>query len=90
MAEENTSGEQRRLALEFMDGTSESYSCPRQMPDGYGTRIRFDTLMEKPYLMIECDCAVTFYPTVNIKLIRTSPAPEGLPEYVIRGAQLES
>jgi hypothetical protein len=81
--------ERRHLELEFMDGSRMSFSFPLQPTPGYGTRIRLDSLMEKPYLMIEFEDAVTFYPTVNIKSIRTYPAPDDLPEYVIRGAQLE-
>ena len=90
MVENVTAGDERRhLELEFMDGTRASFSFPQQLPKGYGTRIRMDSLMEKPFLMIEVEGAVTFYPTVNIKSIRAYPAPDDLPEYVIRGAHLE-
>lgn len=80
--------QKRNMVIHFMDGTDVSYYFPKQVDANSSTINRMKKVMENPYLIVEADGALSFYPTSNIKSITLYPAPDHLPEFVIQGAEV--
>ena len=80
--------QQRNMVIHFMDGSQVSYYFPKQVDPGASVINRLKKVMENPYIIVEGDGSVTFYPTNNIKSIQMYPAPEHLPDFVIKDAEI--
>ena len=80
------------MVIHFMDGTRVSYYFPMQVDAhsssaGIAMVNKLKKIMESPYVIVEADGGVNFYPTSNIKSIQLYPAPDSLPDFVIAGAE---
>ena len=76
------------MIINFLDGTKVSYYFPKQIKDDSTVTSRVRAIMENPYIIIENDGGLTFYPTNNIKSIQLNPAPDTLPDFVIHDARV--
>ena len=80
--------QKRNMVIHFMDGTRLSYYFPKQVDANQSVINRMKKIMDNPFLIVESDGAVSFYPTSNIKSIQLYPAPDHLPEFVITDAEV--
>lgn len=78
--------QKRNLTIHFMDGTKVAYDFPEQVEDNSTMSSKIEALLDKPFIVIEGDGVVHFYPVNNIKSIQLHPVPDKLPDYVIHGA----
>jgi hypothetical protein len=79
-----------RLIIHFTDGTSLDAAAPRQATDPMRVLQNVRRAMESDKLMVEIDGQLFLIPLNNVKYVQLSPAPDALPEGVIRGATLVS
>ena len=80
----------RRFAtIHFIDGTKLSLSAPVQVDNLALMASRIQKSLESPTLALEAEGELIVIPTANIKYMQVHPAPERLPDSVIRGAKLE-
>ena len=74
----------------FMDGTKMILKWPRQSggdPSTLASNIK--NALESEKIMVEVDGQLFVIPTRNIKYFKISPAPEKLPQGVLKGAQFD-
>ena len=76
----------RWLRVEYVDGTSETFSFPKQVDDDYEQMQKFREAMRSDRIVLEVDGLVHVIPMSAIKRVDLSPAPANLPDFVIRGA----
>ncbi len=76
------------MVIHFMDGSKVSFFFPKQVEDGASTTNRLKKIMDNPFLVVEADGAVHFYPTNNIKSIQLYPAPDHLADFIITDAEI--
>jgi hypothetical protein len=78
----------RHMTLFFNDGTQMTLAFPKQVKHDESIPVRLERLLEKDSLLIESDGALLLIPRSSIKYLQVSPAPNILPDYVIKGASL--
>ena len=76
----------RWLRVEYVDGTSETFSFPKQVDDDYEQMQKLREAMRADRIVLEVDGLVHVIPMSAIKHVDFSPAPRNLPDFVIRGA----
>ncbi len=57
----------RNIVIHFMDGTKASYYFPQQSDFNTSAIKKMNKVLEQPYIMIEADGVLSYYPTHNIK-----------------------
>ena len=80
--------QKRNMVIHFMDGTKVSYYFPKQVGQNESVINRMKKLLDSPYVIVEGDGSISFYPTSNIKSIQLYPVPDHLPDYVIKDAEI--
>ena len=78
---------QKNLVIHFIDGSKVSFNFPHQVKDPMMLIRTMEKTLNQPYITIEAEGGVHLYPRDNIKSIQIYPAPEKMPDYVIRGAE---
>ena len=78
--------ERHAITIYFTDGNKLSFDFPQQVADETARLTRLQKLLDRPFLVIECDGAVMVFPMQNIKYIQAYPAPSKLPDFAITGA----
>lgn len=79
----------RWLRIQYIDGTSETFSFPKQVDDDYEQMQKFREAMRADRIVLEVEGMIHVIPLSSIKHIDFSPAPTNLPDYVIRGASVQ-
>lgn len=80
--------EKRYLTIHFNDGTKMVIDFPRQHSDAQIIASRLKEIMHAKQLMLEVDGTIMAIPLSSVKYIQAYPAPETLPDGVIRGAEM--
>ncbi|MEW8220525.1 MAG: hypothetical protein AB2747_14835 [Candidatus Thiodiazotropha taylori] len=78
----------RFLVIHYLDGTSETFTFPKQVKDHYDLMGKLNDAMKTDRLVIEADGHLNIIPLSGIKRLQFSPAPETLPAEVIKQASL--
>ena len=76
----------RWLRVEYIDGTSETFSFPKQVDDDYEQIQKLREAMRADRIALEVDGLLHVIPMTAVKRLDLSPAPANLPDFVIRGA----
>ena len=79
--------ERKNLVIHFIDDSKVSFDFPKQVEDPMMLVKTLEKTLNQPYIIIEAEGAVHFYPRDNIKSIQVYPAPKILPDFVIKGAE---
>lgn len=79
--------ENRALVIHFNDATKLSFIFPRQADD-HSIAEKIKQILGGQQLVIEADDSLFVVPQTSIKYVQSYPAPERLPDNVIRGATL--
>lgn len=79
---------ERWLRIDYIDGTSDTYSFPKQASDDYDQSHRLSEALQADRIVFESDAQLHIIPLSAIKRINFSPAPAKLPDQVIKGATL--
>ena len=75
--------------IHFMDGTRMTFAWPRQTGDDPMTIVsNVRKALEMDKLAVEVQGALFVIPIRNVKYIQITPAPEKLPNEVIRGGEV--
>jgi hypothetical protein len=78
----------RTITIQFTNGDKVSLEFPDQHVDTNRWAQFTERLFSQQYLMFELSGAMLMYPVQNIRSIQLYPAPDLMPDYCIRGAQL--
>ncbi len=78
---------ERSVVIYFTDKTSVAFSYPQQVDPSIVVQ-KINQVMEQAYFNIESEGVLYVYPRENIKSIQICPAPDKLPDYVIKGATI--
>lgn len=76
----------RWLRIEYLDGTSETFSFPKQAKDEYDQSQRIREALSADRIVLESEGQLHVIPMSAIKRLHFAPAPAKLPEWVIKGA----
>lgn len=79
----------RFVTIHFMDGTRLSVSFPPQAENLPTMASRVQKALDANQLAFEADGELIVIPATSVKYMAVSPAPERLPDTVVRGASLE-
>ena len=79
----------RFLNIHFIDGSKLSVTFPQQSDDFSQISSRVQKALEANQLAIEIDGELCVIPMNNIKYLQVNPAPEKLPDTVIRNGALK-
>lgn len=79
----------RFLTVHFTDGSKLSMSFPQQTDDFSQIADRVQKALDANQLAIELEGEMFVIPMNNIKYLQVNPAPEQLPDSVIRGGALK-
>lgn len=79
---------ERWLRIDYVDGTSETYSFPKQATDNYDQTYRLNEALQADRIVLESDGQLHIIPMSAIKRIHFAPAPAKLPDQVIKDASL--
>jgi hypothetical protein len=77
-----------RMNIHFTDNTTLSLVFPK-VADSKTLSNRIESLLKDQYLMVEVEGSVMMFPFNNVKYIQTQPAPDPLPQNIIRGARIQ-
>ena len=80
--------ESRYMTIHFNDGTRLGFSFPPQVKSDMHIVSKMQKLMDGRWLSLEVDGDLFMIPVDSIKYVQAHPAPEKLPETVIRGARM--
>ncbi len=80
----------RTLTIHFNDQTKITANFPNQGGTGVSQASDVKKAMESESLALEVDGSLIVIPIRNVKYIQVTPAPESLPQGVIRNAQITS
>lgn len=80
--------EKRYLTIHFNDGSKMVIDFPQQHGDPQIVASRLKEIMHAKQLMLEIDDTIVAIPLSSVKYIQAYPAPQTLPDGVIRGAEL--
>lgn len=78
----------RWLRIEFVDGTSETFSFPKQAKDEYDQSQRIREALSADRIVLESEGQLHVIPMSAIKRLHFAPAPAKLPDWVIKGVTL--
>lgn len=78
----------RFLTVHFIDGTRLALSFPQQVTDLALMASRVQKALQSDQLAIEAEGELIVIPVASIKYLQLHPAPERLPESVVKGARL--
>ena len=81
--------ETRHLTIHFTDGNKLTVTFPKQMQDNSQMASRIQKALDANQFALEVDGEMFVIPMNNVKYMQVSPAPEKLPDTVIRGASLK-
>ena len=76
------------ITIHFNDGTTMAVTFPQQTDNRHARDLMRDEVLQRRMLTVEADGAMLFIPFENIKYVSTSPAPDDLPRWCIRGATI--
>ena len=79
----------RFLTVHFIDGTKISVSFPQQIKDPAMMASKVQKALQANELAFEAEGELIVIPTANVKYLQLHPAPQKLPEMVVKGARLE-
>jgi len=79
--------ERRDITIHFNDGTRLGFTFPQQVGSDHMVS-RMQKQMEGRWLALEVEGDLFMIPVDSIKYIQGHPAPEKLPDTVIRGARM--
>jgi hypothetical protein len=78
-----------RGTLFFMDGTKMNLRWPRQAgADSSTIATNIKNALDSDKMMVEVDNQLLVIPMRNVKYFQISPAPEKLPQGVLKGVQI--
>lgn len=80
----------RGLNIFFIDGSKVFIEFPQQVSNSNFVAKRLDEMLKREHLLVEADGVLNLFPFANIKYIQVHPAPENLPDTVIKGATFSS
>jgi hypothetical protein len=80
--------ENRYITVHFKDGTRLGFSFPSQSQDDFQLVAKMQKLMDGRWLSLEVKGDMFMIPVESIKYVQGHPAPDKLPDTVIRGARL--
>ena len=78
----------RYLTIHFTDGSKLSVTFPKQIKEFHQMAERIQKALDANKLAIEIDGELFVIPMNNVKYLQMTPAPEKLPETIIRGGSL--
>ena len=78
----------RYLTIHFTDGSKLSVTFPKQIEDFNQMAIRVQKALDANKLAIEIDGELFVIPMNNVKYLQVTPAPEKMPETIIRDGSL--
>jgi len=78
----------RYLTIHFTDGSKLSVTFPRQIEEFHQMAERIQKALDASKLTIEIDGELFVIPMNNVKYLQMTPAPEKMPETIIRGGSL--
>ena len=78
----------RFLTIHFTDGSKLSVTFPRQIEDFHQMAARVQKALDANKLSIEIDGELFVIPMNNVKYLQVTPAPEKMPDTIIRGGSL--
>ena len=81
--------EKKFLTIHFTDGTKMSVAFPKQEEFAHQIAKKVKDALESNQLAIEMGNELFVIPMNSIKYLQLSPAPDKLPDTVIRGATLK-
>ena len=81
--------EKRFLTIHFTDGTKMSVTFPKQVESPHQIVKKVKDALDASQLSIEMGGELFVIPMNSIKYLQMSPAPDKLPDTVIRGATLK-
>lgn len=76
----------RWLRIDYTDGTSETFSFPKQAEDDYDQMHKLREAMKADRIALEIDGLLRIIPMSAVKNLDFSPSPSKLPDFVISGA----
>ena len=76
----------RWLRIEYLDGTSETFSFPKQAKDAYEQTQRMREALTADRIVLESDGMLHIIPLSAVKRLDFSPAPDKLPDQVVKDA----
>ena len=79
----------RFLTIHFTDGSKLSVTFPQQTADFNQIASRVQKALDSNQLAIEIDGELFVIPMSNVKYLQVNPAPEKLPDSVIRCGALK-
>jgi hypothetical protein len=81
--------DERFLTIHFTDGSKLSLTFPKQTDELHQIAGRVQKALDANQLSIEIGGELFVIPMSNIKYMQVNPAPEKLPDTVIRGGVLK-
>ena len=77
----------RWLRIEYLDGTDETFTFPKQAKDEYDFSVRFREILSADRIVLESEGQLHIIPLSAVKRLDFSPAPspQKLPDQVIKG-----
>jgi len=80
--------QQRTLTVHFNDGSRMTVRFPQQVVDPAQLASRLQKALDSRHLSLEVDGQLLVIPMGSVKYLQAAPAPEKLPDSVIRGASV--
>lgn len=74
------------ITVTFINGAVETYSLTERQTDALQMASRLKTMMESNMFSLELEDRLVMIPMYNIRMIEVSPAPNKLPDTVLRQA----
>ncbi|SMF21708.1 hypothetical protein SAMN02745866_01360 [Alteromonadaceae bacterium Bs31] len=78
---------ERSVVIYFTDKTSVAFSYPQQFDPSLVVQ-KINQVMDQAYFTVEAEGTLYIYPRDNIKSIQICPAPDKLPDTVVKGATI--
>jgi hypothetical protein len=79
----------RHMTIHFTDGSKLSVAFPTQSQDDVLMASKIQKALDANQLAIDVDGEMFVIPMNSVKYLQVTPAPEKLPDSVIRGATLK-
>jgi hypothetical protein len=81
---------ERFLTIHYLDGSSQTYTFPKQTSDKYDAISRFKSAIGSDRILLEEDGILTIIPMSAVKRLDLSPLPVDGADGIIMGARLNS
>jgi hypothetical protein len=75
-----------QITVTFINGAVETYGLTERQTDALQMASRLKTMMESNMFALELEDRLVMIPMYNIRMIEVSPAPNKLPDTVLRQA----